>query len=163
MALERRFKLARPLTKVEDKEVRLYYNNLVLYYVIKTNYEAFMTKAKKQTDEFGKSWKPLAPKTIKEKKRKRFLYGGSVLINIRTRELLEAVRPGKFKNGVYYPTQNQYVEVTEKSIVFGIDVDYAESVNSKRRIIVPLKDLLPVAKAKAVPEFDAYLRRRGFL
>lgn len=163
MALERRFKLARPLSKVEDKEVRLYYNNLVLYHVIKINYQAFMTKAKKQIDEFGQSWKPLSPKTIKEKRRKKFLYGGSVLINIRTRALLEAIRPGKFKNGIYYPTEGQYVEVTESSITFGIEVSYAGSVNTKRRIIVPMKELLPAAKRASEQQFSVYLRRRGLL
>ena len=163
MALERRFKLARPLSKVEDKEVRLYYNNLVLYYVIKINYVAFMAKARKQSDEFGDSWKPLAPKTIKEKRKRKFLYGGVVLINIRTRALMNAVRPGKFKNGEYVPSEGQYVEVTEKSITFGIDVEYAGSVNSKRRVIVPMESLLPAAKLAAEPQFAVYLRRRGLL
>lgn len=163
MALERQFKINKPLNKIEDTELRLYYNNLVLYHLVKINYQAFLTKAKKGTDQFGKTWKPLKQKTIAYKKRNNFKYGGIVAINIRTRELLEAMKPGKFQNGEYLPTQGQEVEVTPTSISFTIMVDYADRVDSKRRILVPIRDILPVAKKAAEPQFVTYLKRKGLL
>jgi len=94
MALEKTYKVIKKLTKVEDDEIRLYYNNLVLYHLVKINNKAFMDKIFGDVDEFGKQWRPLKPITIKQKKRKNQLYGGRVAINIRTRALREAIKPG---------------------------------------------------------------------
>jgi hypothetical protein len=163
MALERFFKIGRPLNKLQEKEVRLYYNNLVVYHLAKINWTAFIAKAKKGTDQFGKKWKPLKQKTIDYKRRKNFVYGGMIAINIRTRLLLEAMKPGKFVNGEYVPNEGQFVEVTENSITFGIDIPYAEAVDSKRRILVSSKAAIAEAKKNAEPQFLAYLKRKGLL
>lgn len=163
MALEKTYKVIKKLTKVEDDEIRLYYNNLVLYHLVKVNNKAFMDKIFGDIDEFGKKWKPLKPRTIRQKKRKNQLYGGRVAINIRTRALREAIKPGRFINGRYIPREGQFVEVTTTSITFGIDIDYAENVHSRRKILVPSKEGIIAAKKSAAPQFEAYLRRRGLL
>lgn len=163
MALEREFKLNRPLNKIEDASLRLYYNNLVLYHLVRINYKAFLAKAKKGTDEFGRQWKPLKPKTVKYKRFKGYVYSGSVAINIRTRELLEAMKPGEFRNGEYIPSEGQEVDVTPTTINFAITVEYAEDVHSKRKILVPIREILPVAKKAAELQFITYLKRKGLM
>lgn len=163
MALEREFKLNKPLNRIEDVTLRLYYNNLVLYHLVKINYKAFLAKAKKGTDDFGYQWQPLKQKTIAYKKRHNFKYGGIIAINIRTRELLEAMKPGEFRNGEYIPTEGQDVDVTPTSISFAITVEHAEPVHSKRRILVPIKEILPVAKKAAELQFITYLKRKGLM
>lgn len=163
MALERTFQISRPLSNVENRQLRLYYNNLVVYHLAKINWTAFLAKAKKGSDEFGKKWKPLKPRTIAYKKRNNFYYSGMIAINIRTRLLLEAMRPGKFVNGKYVPTKGQIVEVTENSITFGVDIPYAEHVDSERRILVSSKAAIAKAKLQAEPEFVAYLKRKGLM
>jgi hypothetical protein len=163
MALEREFKINRPLNKIEDVQLRLYYNNLVLYHLVKINHKAFMAKARKGTDDFGRQWKPLKPKTVRYKRQKGFLYGGTVAINIRTRELLEAMKPGQFRNGVYIPVEGQEVEITPTSISFAITVEYADLVHSKRKILVPIREIMPVAKKAAEAQFITYLKRKGLM
>ena len=107
---KRSVSVKRNLTAQELREVTLYFNNLVLFVLLKLNYTQFLIKAKGGVDRYGGYWKPLAKKTIDYKRKKGFVYSGKVAINIRTRELLNAVRPNQFSNGVYIPSANQIVK-----------------------------------------------------
>lgn len=150
-------------TNKENQELILYLNNLILYHAMKLNYTAFIQKAQTGSDSFGDSWNPLKEKTLRWKQKKKIFYSGKVAINIRTRELLHAMKPGYFRNGVYLPPPNQSVEVTTKSISVEIEVPYADAVDAVRPIfVVELDSLLDEAYQKAMPLFQSYLRRKRF-
>jgi hypothetical protein len=163
MVVGKRISVSRKPTAKENQDLVLYLNNLVLYHAMKLNYTAFIQKAQTGSDSFGDEWKPLAEKTLKWKQRKKILYSGRVAINIRTRELLQAMKPGYFRNGRYLPPPGQSVEVTTKSISVEIEVPYADAVDAVRPIFVlNLDSLLTEALNKALPLFYNYLRRKGF-
>lgn len=151
--------ISKKLTAEERKNITLYFNNLVLYNLIKLNYTDFIAKAKGGSDRFGEQWMPLAAKTIKWKRKKKLLYGGKVAINIRTRALMHALKPNKFSQGQYVPGPNQTVRVTTKGIYFEVDIEYADAVNAVREIIpADLSELLVEAVQRSLPQFQKYLR-----
>jgi hypothetical protein len=151
----------RKITAQERKDITLFFNNLVLYCVLKINYTQFLKKAKGKEDDYGTKWKPLKKSTIDWKRKKNLTYSGRVAINIRTRELMNALKPGQFSNGVYIAGPNQDVRVTTKSIYFSPDIPYADDVDSVRAIIVEdLNALLEDAIQMALPRFKAYLRSK---
>ena len=153
--------IKRNLTAQESKEVSLYFNNLVLYVLLRINYTQFLKKAKKGTDDYGTKWKPLKAKTIKYKRRKGYTYGGGVAILIRTRALLIALKPNQFSNGVYIAGPNQQIKVTTKTIHFHPDLPYVEDVDKVRAILVEdMEGLVADAVQASIPRFQNYLRAR---
>jgi hypothetical protein len=153
--------IKRKVTGQELKDITLFFNNLVLYCVLKINYTQFLKKAKGRTDDYGTKWKPLKKSTIDYKRKKGLTYSGRVAINIRTRELMNALKPGQFSNGVYIASPNQDVRVTSRSIYFAPDIPYADDVDSVRSIIVDdINVLLDDAIQMALPRFKAYLRSK---
>ena len=155
--------IKRNLTAQESKEVSLYFNNLVLYVLLRLNYTQFLIKAKGGTDNYGTTWTPLAEKTIKYKRRKGYTYSGKVAINIRTRALMLALKPNQFSNGVYIPGPNQEVKVTTKTIYFHPDLPYIDNVDKVRAVIVEDMDaLVEDAVQASLSKFQNYLRARKF-
>lgn len=152
----------RKLTRQEFNDATLFFHNLVLFNVIKINYKAFIQKAKGQVDSFGEVWEPLKEKTKTWKRRKKLLYAGKVAINIRTRRLLNALKPNSFQNGRYIPSPEQNIKVNTRSIEFSVKVDYADDVDSIRHIFVrELDSLVEEAVKVSVPELQRYFKRRG--
>lgn len=150
-------------TKSQAKEIALYFANLVLYHIVLINYHSFLHKSgayKGKVEITDKPWKPLSPKTVSWKEKKKLLYNGKVGINIRYRKLLNALKPGKFLNGRYVPTPYQEVSVTEHSIEFSVNIPYADEVNQQRHIyVVDTNALLEKAVELALPKFQSYLRK----
>ncbi len=151
-----------------DDAFKYFALNLILYNVVKLNYTAFLQKAKvpayrrmEAVDSYGNKWEPLNQKTIDLKKRLNFRYAGTIAINIRTRRLLEALKPGWFRNGVYVPrNRDQIVGVTLDSIHFEIAVPYADDVDRKRQIFVADSALIGDAIQKSLPVLMNYWNRR---
>jgi hypothetical protein len=165
----RKVQVSKKPTKRENQEIILYLNNLVLYHAMKLNYTAFIQKAQNGSDSFGDTWPALKPKTIQYKKKKRYFYAGKVAINIRTRKLLHAMKPGYFRNGKYLPPPNQKVRVTVKNIsVEIVGPWYVENVDggtthvpARPIFVLDLDALIDRALEKAIPLFQAYLKRRN--
>lgn len=154
--------LKRNTTRQENTELSLYFNNLVLYFLLKLNYTEFLKKAKGGTDSYGVKWKPLAEKTIKYKRKKRLLYSGKVAINIRTRQLMIALKPNKFSNGVYVAGPGQRVKVNTTTIYFETKVPYIDEVDSVRPVIIDDMDsLVNDAVQASLPKFKAFIRSKG--
>lgn len=150
-------------TRQENTEIALYFNNLVLYNLLKLNYTEFLKKAKGGTDSYGVKWKPLAEKTIKYKRKKRLLYSGKVAINIRTRQLMTALKPNKFSNGLYVAGPGQRVKVNTTTIYFETTVPYIEEVDAVRPVIIDDMDSLTNDAVQAsLPRLKAFLRSKGF-
>ena len=151
-----------------DDAFKYFALNLILYNVVKLNYQAFLQKARvpayrrmEAVDSYGNRWKPLSPKTIELKKRLNYRYAGAIAINIRTRRLLEALKPGWFRNGVYVPRNNdQIVKVSLDSIHFEVAVPYADDVDRRRQIFVADEALISDAIQKSLPVLSNYWNRR---
>lgn len=156
----------------------LYLNNLILYHAVKINYQSFLQKAgvPYYSDMGGtsvietasgrpiidKRWKPLSKKTIERKRRKGYLYGGVVAINIRTRLLLNALKPGKFINGKYIGLPNQRYSVTQSRIEFWVTVPYADAVNQVRNIyVLDMDALIGEALERSWQQFQRYLNQKN--
>lgn len=150
-----------------DDNFKYFAMNLVLYNVVKLNYTMFLQKAKapayrgaKGVDAYGNVWKALHPRTIAIKKQLGAKYAGAIAINIRTRRLLEALKPGWFRNGVYYPRKEQEVQVSLTGFSFEVTVPYAVFVNAKRKIFVDDERLIRDAIRKSLPVLRNYWNRR---
>jgi hypothetical protein len=151
-----------------DDAFKYFALNLILYNVVKLNYQAFLQKARvpayrrmEAVDSYGNRWKPLSPKTIELKKRLNYRYAGAIAINIRTRRLLEALKPGWFRNGVYVPrNKDQIVRVDLESIHFEVTVPYADDVDRRRQIFVADEALISDAIQKSLPVLSNYWNRR---
>lgn len=164
MAVNKNFTVQKKITKKEERELILYLNNLLLFHLVKLNYRAFLAKAKGGIDDYGNNWTPLSTKVYNWKKRKKILYSGRVAINIRTRALLHALKPGHFRNGVYVPPPNQKVSVSPTTIKFSVQIQYADAVNAKRVIFLTSDDaLVNDAVDIAMPLFQSYLRRKRLI
>jgi hypothetical protein len=150
-----------------DDNFKYFAMNLVLYNVVKLNYTMFLQRAKvpayrgaKGVDAYGNVWDPLHPRTIAIKKKLGATYAGSIAINIRTRRLLNALRPGWFRNGVYIPREEQKISVSLTGFSFEVTVPYAVFVNSKRKIFVDDSQLIKDAIRKSLPVLRNYWNRR---
>jgi hypothetical protein len=151
-----------------DDAFKYFALNLILYNVVKLNYTAFLQKAvvpayrkMEGVDRFGNRWKPLSEKTIALKKHLNYRYAGAIAINIRTRRLLEALKPGWFRNGVYVPrNSDQIVRVDLENIHFEVAVPYANFVDSKRPIFVANRRLVNEAIQRSLPVLRNYWNRR---
>lgn len=151
-----------------DDAFKYFALNLILYNVVKLNYKAFLQKAvvpayrrMEGVDSYGNRWKPLSPKTIALKRSLNFKYAGAIAINIRTRRLLESLKPGWFRNGVYVPrNSDQIVRVTLDSIHFEVSVPYAAYVDAARPIFVADRRLVNEAIRKSIPVLQNYWNRR---
>lgn len=153
-----------------DDNFKYFAINLVLYNVVKLNYTMFLQKARvpayrgaKGVDAYGNVWQPLHPKTIAIKKKLGATYAGSIAINIRTRRLLNALKPGWFRNGVYIPREEQNISVSLTGFTFEVTVPYASYVNSnkyKRKIFVDDERLIKDAIRKSLPVLRNYWNRR---
>ena len=153
-----------------DDEFKYFALNLILYHIIKLNYTAFLQKAVvpayrrlKGVDEYGNSWDPLSSRTIEIKKRLNARYAGIIAINIRTRRLLNALKPGYFRNGYYVPRADQVVRITLDNIYFAVNVPYSSYVDSKRPIFVQDSRLIKKAVQAALPILKNYWRRRDVI
>jgi hypothetical protein len=153
-----------------DDEFKYFALNLILYNVIKLNYTAFLQKAVvpayrklKGVDQYGISWDPLSSRTIAIKKRLNYRYAGVIAINIRTRRLLEALKPGYFRNGYYVPRAEQVVRITLDNIFFAVNVPYAGYVDAKRPIFIQDSRLIRDAVKKSLPILRNYWKRRDVL
>ena len=152
----------RKLTRQEWVDATLFFHNLVLFNVIKINYRAFIAKAKGSPDAFGGTWEPLKESTREWKRRKNLVYSGKVATNIRSKRLLNALKPNVFQNGTYVPSSEQVIRVTQRSIYFSVSVEYADDVDSVRNIFVrDIEELVNEAVKVSLPEFQKYFRRRG--
>lgn len=151
-----------------DDAFKYFALNLILYNVVKLNYTAFLQKAiapayrrMEGVDRYGNRWKPLSQRTIDLKKRLNYRYAGAIAINIRTRRLLEALKPGWFRNGVYVPrNSDQIVRVDLDNIHFEVAVPYADFVDSKRPIFVANRRLVNEAISRSLPILRNYWNRR---
>lgn len=153
-----------------DDEFKYFALNLILYNIIKLNYTAFLQKAivpayrrMRGVDQYGKSWDPLSPKTIAIKKHLNYRYAGTIAINIRTRRLLNALKPGFFRNGHYVPRPDQVVRIHLDNIYFAIDIPYVRYVDNKRPIFVQDSRLIRDAVRKSMPILRNYWNRRDVL
>lgn len=160
--MDGRIEVPRMLEGLPDKVV-LYLNNLLLYHMVKINFSTFLAKAGAATEAttiIENKWKPLKQKTIDYKKRKKLLYSGSPLINIRTKALLMSLKPGWFRNGLYIPRENQVAEVTTTSISFYVIIDYADRVDAVRPIYIRNMDrLATLATEQCKQQFENYVAR----
>lgn len=151
-----------------DDAFKYFALNLILYNVVKLNYTAFLQKAivpayRKMggVDRYGNRWDALHPRTIAIKKRLGYTYAGGIAINIRTRRLLEALKPGWFRNGVYVPrNSDQIVRVDLENIHFEVNVPYATFVDAKRPIFVADRRLVNEAIERSLPVLQNYWNRR---
>lgn len=151
-----------------DDSLKYFAMNLLLYNLVKLNYTAFLQKAKVPayrsmggTDQYGNHWKALSPKTIALKKKLGYKYAGSIAINIRTRRLLESLKPGYFRNGVYFPRNaDQSVSVTLDEAHFETKVPYAEYVDEARPIYALNSAMLFEAMQRSAPVIENYWNRR---
>lgn len=156
-------KVKNKLTPDIRTDIVLYFHNLLLYHLLKLNYTAFVSKALGKADSFGETWKPLADKTRKWKRRKRILYNGKVAINVRTRKLLHALKPNRFVNGRYVPGPNQRVSISTKLIQFEPIVEYADEVDAIRNIFIKdMKTWIDKAVDKSIPSLQKYINARGY-
>lgn len=153
-----------------DDEFKYFALNLILYNVIKLNYTAFLQKAVvpayrklRGVDQYGKSWDPLKDRTIAIKKRLNYRYAGVIAINIRTRRLLNALKPGYFRNGYYIPRTDQVVRITLDNIYFAVDIPYASYVDYNRPIFVQDIRLIRDAVQRSLPILKNYWKRRDVL
>ena len=151
-----------------DDAFKYFALNLILYNIVKLNYKAFLQKAivpayRKMggVDSYGNRWIPLSPRTVAFKKKHNYRYAGAIAINIRTRRLLEALKPGWFRNGVYVPrNSDQIVRVTLDEVHFEVAVPYAQYVDNARPIYALNSKLLYEAVERSAPVIMNYWNRR---
>ena len=150
-----------------DDNFKYFAVNLILYNVVKLNYTMFLQRAKvpayrgaKGVDAYGNVWDALHPRTIAIKKQLGATYAGTIAINIRTRRLLNALKPGWFRNGIYIPREEQKISVSLTGFSFEVEVPYATFVNAKRKIFVDDEKLIRDAVRKSLPVLRNYWNRR---
>jgi hypothetical protein len=153
-------------TRKDIEDSLIFLNNLVVYHLLRINYTSFLQKAGVPAyrsmggvDVYDGKWRPLAPSTIERKRTAKQLYANKVVINIRTRQLSLALKPGWMRNNRYVPRPNQIVTITKNSINIKIDVPYADAVHAVRHIFVKNRqNLINHAVEAALPQFEAYLK-----
>ena len=160
-------RITKKLSGGDSTRVVYIFNYAVLYELIKIIYAAFMDKAAGKSDNFGNSWEPLSKKLydwkLKSRKRTAVKIGGVPAINIRTRELQRALRPGQFIGGKYIPNPGQRIFVTSNHIQLVITVEHAGKVQEVRPFFPEdLEPLVDIAVAKAVRTTNSYLKEIGF-
>lgn len=143
------------------------FNYAVLYELIKLIHTAFMAKAAGKSDSYGNSWQPLSPKLynwkLKSRRRTAVKIDGKPAINIRTRELERALRPGRYMGGKYIPNPGQRIAVSTTHISLIIQVAHAGKVQEVRPFFPEeLEPMVDDAVIKAVKTTNRYLKEIGF-
>jgi len=96
-------------------------------------YISFLIRSNKGTDPVAGKWSPLKKRTIYIKR--KLGVANPHQINVRTGALLESTMPGKVVGGRYYKRKGQVVTISPYTITFGLDIDYADAVDSLRTLI----------------------------
>jgi hypothetical protein len=142
--------------------ILVFFNNSILYELVKIVHREFMAKALRGADSLGNKWAPLSPKLEawkRKTKRPIIRIGTEPLINIRYGQLEKALRPGRFSGGKYQPRSNQRAFVTPQIIDFECTVSYAEEVQSVRPFIPDeLEPWLDEAAELSIPRLQRYVR-----
>lgn len=102
--------------------------------MLKQIHRSYITKARGENDSLALGWKPLAPSTIKQKKRLGLSDYRARLINRRTDRLLNSLKPAEINYYHYRPPKDQVFRVQRKAVVVGSSVPYAKFVHAKRRL-----------------------------
>jgi len=118
---------ARDLVSDTKNDTQAELTGAVAKTIFAENRKQFIKKSNGYSDDFGNSWEPLKPATIKRK--------GHNKINIDTGDMLESLSPGRGFGVHYRPSKGQIYEVRNGSIALGSSVYYTKYVNKKRRVM----------------------------